>query len=258
MRPEVHSPDDIRPPDRHSDVMIRWVGGLATALSMLGACGESASDGGSRGGSAGTGATEAGVDAGGGTSGAGGATDATADTPCTSDDECFGATSHCDVGAGVCTGCASDEDCRGELRCDTATGICRDCVTDAHCEDPRPICDAVSRQCTARCSTIGDCLGTGGPSVCDVDRGVCVDCVPSALLCTCETETFSCVGCIEDADCPASAPYCGPSHECSPECDDDQGCPGGLRCDATSRRCVECAKNAHCPGETCQVDHTCG
>src|SRR5688572_20133862 len=82
----------------------------------------------------------------GGSSGAGGSTAGTS-TPCASEDDCFGMTSHCDTARGVCTGCSTDDDCRGSLKCDTATGICRDCVTDADCFPTAPLCDAVSGQC---------------------------------------------------------------------------------------------------------------
>ena len=192
-----------------------------------------------------------------GSNGAGGSTSSTG-TPCASEDDCFGATSHCDTARGVCTGCSNDDDCRGALKCDTATGICRDCVTDADCFPTAPRCDAVSGQCTASCSTNADCAGTQGPIMCDTARGVCVDCTTTIGTCFCELVTFSCVGCLQDSDCPATEPFCGPAHECSPSCSADTDCPAGLHCDSASERCVECAKNAHCPLEICQANYTCG
>lgn len=178
---------------------------------------------------------------------------------CTSEDECTGATPHCDLAAGRCVGCADDDDCRGALRCDVATGVCRDCVTDDDCGGTRPICDRVSGQCTDDCATSADCALTGGPRTCDTMRGVCVDCIGNGMPCEfCELVTFSCVGCLTDDDCPASEPFCGPSYECSPECAGGGDCPPGLSCDPVSARCLECVTNADCPGEVCQVDHTCG
>ncbi len=143
--------------------------------------------------------------------------------------------------------------------CEVATGICRDCVTNDHCGGPVPVCDATSGQCTTTCAQTQECFGTGGPNICDTGRGVCVDCSASGNLCQyCETETFSCVGCLLDADCPPSSPFCGPSFECTPSCMGDGDCPSGLFCEPGSSRCVECAKNLHCPGEVCQGDFTCG
>jgi hypothetical protein len=222
----------------------RWVV-VAAALGAGPACGDSDSGPAtSGGGTAGT-AQEGGAGAAGAAGAAGSAAGAAGapDASCASEDDCFGATSHCDTAAGVCVGCSSDADCRGALKCDTATGVCRDCVTEAHCGGPRPICDAVSGQCTASCASTVDCLGTGGPMVCDTARGVCVDCIGSIGGCTCELVTYSCVGCLEDADCPPGEPFCGPSHECSAACSSDAECSGGLFCDLASERCVECAKN---------------
>jgi hypothetical protein len=234
-------------------------------LTCLTAC---TGDGGADGegtGTAGTSGTE--TDESGSESGSSGSsgdeTDATSDggpdgPPCASEDDCTGDLAHCDLEHGVCTGCTTDEDCRGETLCDTATGICRDCVDDDDCDPEAPTCDAVSGQCTAVCESDQDCSGTGGPDKCDTDRGVCVDCVGNGQDCTfCELETYSCVGCLSDEDCPMNAPFCGPSLECSPACTSDDEC-GDLFCDPTSERCVECWLNQHCPGEICQANYTCG
>ncbi len=218
---------------------------LAASLLFLSACGES-------------GTTTSTTPEGGAGAGAGGAGGA-ASTPCTGEDDCFGDTSHCDVASGVCAGCAGDDDCRGSLKCDTAAGVCRDCVTDADCRPAAPVCDAVSGQCTAQCSTDVDCASTGGPSVCDTPRGVCVDCTGPGKPCAfCELDTYSCVGCLVDADCPPTFPLCGPAYECSSECHSDGDCPGELHCEPASLRCVECVTNLHCPGEICQASYTCG
>jgi len=223
---------------------MRFVLILMVSLA-LGACGEDDTAPGS-GGSSGTGGSGA-------TGGAG--------VRCSSEDDCAAATPHCDMATGTCTGCRSDDDCRGPLFCNTATGICRDCVSDAHCGGVRPICDAISGQCTASCSSDADCANTRGPTRCDTSPGrrVCVDCTgPNQPCAFCETVTFSCVGCLTDADCPATVPFCGPSKACSPACSSDDDCPGALFCDPKTARCLECVTNAHCPGEVCQTDYTCG
>ena len=190
---------------------------------------------------------------------AGGHEDAGNAVPCSSEDDCTGATAHCDSAKGICVGCAGDDDCRGKTLCDTKTGICRDCVTNDDCGGGAPICDAVSGQCTDVCDTNADCVATGGPHTCDTDRHVCVDCIgPNDPCRFCELVTFSCVGCLVDGDCPPGDPFCGPSYECTGSCATDDDCPSDLFCDLASERCVECAKNAHCPGEVCQRDYTCG
>jgi len=219
-------------------------------------------DAGADGAAVGTGGTDG---AGGESGAAGGAagTPGSGGTPstgaCTSDDECSGATSHCDTANGTCTGCASDADCLGSLHCDAPSGECRDCVTDDHCGGPVPVCDPVSRQCSKACTSDADCATTGGPMKCDTQRGRCVDCTGNGQPCPfCELDTYSCVGCLVDTDCPAARPFCGPSYECTGECNADSDCTGGLFCHIGLHRCVECATNAHCGGETCQVDFTCG
>lgn len=178
---------------------------------------------------------------------------------CASEDDCFGPTPHCDTAKKTCVGCALDSDCRGGLFCDTKTGTCHDCVTDAHCSAPTPKCDSVSGQCTATCTADGDCASTLGKGKCDPTRHVCVDCIGNGMSCKfCETVTFSCVGCLKDADCPSSAPFCGPSLDCTAHCTSDSNCSGGLHCDPITTFCVECATNKHCPGHVCQPNHTCG
>ena len=192
--------------------------------------------------------------------------DATPDTPaapCTSIDDCAGATPRCDTARKACAGCLTDADCRGGLHCYAATGECRDCVTDAHCKAPTPYCDfASTRQCTTKCTKDSDCPGPTGslPSHCDKAAGVCVDCLLGSHCGGgfCELPTHSCVGCLKDTDCPKSDPRCGPSLECTPTCATETDCTGGLHCDLGAGACVECVVNKHCPGGMCQVDHTCG
>jgi Cys-rich repeat protein len=214
---------------------------VGTAAVACGNDDEGSGDGGGNGGSSGSGGT------------------GMVGPPCSSEDDCGAATAHCDMDSGRCTGCTTDDDCRGELLCDTATGICRDCVDDGDCDGDRPTCDRVSGQCSAECTSDADCAANDGPHTCDTTRGRCVDCIGNGMPCEfCELETYSCVGCLTDDDCSSDEPYCGPSHECSPECADDGDCSNDLVCDAATSRCVECATNADCPGEVCQRDYTCG
>lgn len=194
----------------------------------------------------------------GGTDAAGG-DGSTTTRPCVTGRDCTGATPACDTAAKKCVGCRTDADC-GALRCDSATGQCRDCVTDAHCAAPAPFCDYKgTEQCTAKCKTDADC--PTGPSHCEATLGVCVDCFKGTHCGTgfCELVTHSCVSCIKDSDCPAKAPTCGPSRDCSPKCAADKDCPSGLHCDPSVSLCAECVTNAHCAtDEICQPNHTCG
>lgn len=182
-----------------------------------------------------------------------------AGTPCTSGLQCTGSTPACDTMKGVCVGCRDDNDC-ASLVCDTKSGECRDCVTNMNCSNPLPVCDMTTRQCTATCMTDQDCpQGGSTPHHCHPTLKVCVDCYQGSHCGTgfCETVTYSCVGCLKDANCPMMQ-TCGPSLECTPKCMTDQNCPNGLHCDTKASACVECVTNKDCPGGICQTNKTCG
>lgn len=256
---------------------------VSGVIFMLGACGnKSTTQDGSvagKGGSGGSPGVDSGMGTGGmgtggrgGTGGMGGSMGTggmvtgpgRVGNPCTSDNACSGVAAICVSGA--CAKCTADSQCFG-LFCDTTTGLCRDCVTDANCvgHSNGPICDQKSRQCTRTCTTGADCTAPMGPTACH--EGRCRDCIPSTaapgtLTSYCEGNTFSWVGCRDDRDCKPAAPFCSPSHDCSPDCMQDSDCPmihsGSPHCDPAIRRCVECYLNSHCPGGFCQTDYTCG
>ncbi|MEZ4394039.1 MAG: hypothetical protein R3A48_23440 [Polyangiales bacterium] len=103
-----------------------------------------------------------------------------------------------------------------------------------------------------RCARNEDCAAMTGTPACDIATGRCVACVPSA-----------------DA-CPRGE-YCAAGNVCVQGCRDDEACGGGggsdagvdggvgraLRCDTSTRACVECVVDAHCPAGTLCVGSVC-
>ena len=126
--------------------------------------------------------------------------------------------------AGVC--CVTDADCArlgvDEPRpcevgqaCKAFECVAAECASSAECPSPdAPVC--VDSLCVATCRTDDDCAGAAGGLIC-ADDGACV-------------------GCLGDADCPASAPFC----------------------DAEDRRCRGCELDAECASGVClEMDGRC-
>ncbi len=99
----------------------------------------------------------------------------------------------------------------------------------------------------ARCAQDPDCAGnTDGPA-CDLATGRCVPCTAASDRCP-------------------TGQYCvGATHACSAGCRDDMACAGATdggvtsarRCDPTTRACVECLADDHCPSGTLCVGNLC-
>ncbi|MDO9022830.1 MAG: fibrinogen-like YCDxxxxGGGW domain-containing protein [Deltaproteobacteria bacterium] len=96
-----------------------------------------------------------------------------------------------------------------------------------------------------RCATNADCAGRAGP-VCDVASGACVQCVPSADT------------------CPVGQYCVAASNTCAPGCRDDSACSAASdagtvsrRCDTTTRACVDCVTDDHCPSGNLCVGNLC-
>jgi len=106
----------------------------------------------------------------------------------------------------------------------------------------------------ARCASDMDCAGNPSGAVCDTNAGRCVQCVAARDTCPagryCDTSTSACLeGCRDDNTCVAAVADAG--------VDAGGPIPLALRCDRSSRRCVECAEDGHCgPGMLC-VGNTC-
>ena len=105
--------------------------------------------------------------------------------------------------------------------------------------------DAAPPPCTAN----ADCAARSPESpLCDVASGRCVPCLPD-----------------NDARC-ALGTWCDPAQlRCVTGCRDDDAClrlapPSGVRltrCDTATRRCVECARDTHCPSGNVCMANTC-
>jgi hypothetical protein len=92
----------------------------------------------------------------------------------------------------------------------------------------------------ARCTSSASCAARTEAPVCDVRTGECVRCTSA-----------------EDA-CPPTDHCDDATHTCVPGCHADEGCRAGgatLYCDVTTRACVACLRNEHCPlGLLCQMN----
>ncbi|MBK6534095.1 MAG: hypothetical protein IPF99_32365 [Deltaproteobacteria bacterium] len=99
-----------------------------------------------------------------------------------------------------------------------------------------------------RCTDNASCAGNAGGAVCDATTGQCVQCLASADT------------------CPAGSYCVAGSNRCAAGCRNDEGCAAGVgdagmasgrRCDVSTRACVECVMDEHCPSGTLCVGNTC-
>ena len=98
----------------------------------------------------------------------------------------------------------------------------------------------------ARCVRNDECRDNElGLTVCDLPMGRCVECSPGADT------------------CPAGRFCDGATYRCAPGCRNDEGCAAGvtadggvslpdggarsLHCEVSTRRCLDCVTDAHCP-----------
>ncbi len=93
------------------------------------------------------------------------------------------------------------------------------------------------------CSSDAMCVGNASGAICDVATGRCVECLASRDTCPadrhCDASSNRCLaGCRSDEGCAAAST--------------DGGAGASLRCDTTTRACVECLTDEHCPpGNLC-------
>src|SRR5690606_6566867 len=144
-------------------------------------------------------------------------------------------------------GCQSNDDCAGDpggAVCDVASGECVACTAD---DDPCALgtyCDVVQQECVPGCQEDADC---GGNLVCN-------------------TDTNTCEGCVEGADCPLGA--LRESGSGQPGCSETHGGQPGLACcgnecvdvDTDENHCGGCDKpcdpdnaTGECVGGTCNI-----
>ncbi|MBI5514839.1 MAG: hypothetical protein HY909_13775 [Deltaproteobacteria bacterium] len=98
-----------------------------------------------------------------------------------------------------------------------------------------------------RCARDPDCAGNPEGELCDLASGRCMRCNPA------------------DDRCPAERHCEAGSGRCAAGCRSDEGCPrssgdgasGAMVCDTSLHRCVECARDEHCPAGTLCVGNVC-
>ncbi len=97
-----------------------------------------------------------------------------------------------------------------------------------------------------RCTDNASCAGNPAGAVCDTATGACVQCVATAD--TCPTGQYCVAG----------------SHTCATGCRSDEACStatdagtSSRRCDTTTRACVDCLVDEHCPPGNLCVGNVC-
>jgi hypothetical protein len=144
-----------------------------------------------------------------------------------------------DAGVGLpVTPCDSPDDCRAA----GVSAACRmaECVVDVPCGDDLEC--GLGERCVA-----GQCRFTGCTADADCATGRCL------------SDTFSCVECGRDQDCPAQRPVCNTASNTCVACRADADCarPGPSHC-SSSGACVHCTSNDHCPnGLVCSSTNVC-
>ncbi|MEZ4406291.1 MAG: hypothetical protein R3A52_07440, partial [Polyangiales bacterium] len=136
-------------------------------------------------------------------------------------------------------------DTGSDLGTDTGTDTGVDTGADTGVDVPAPM-DAVDAG-PARCTSAADCAANAEGNACDTATGRCVPCTPA------------------DDRCPTGQ-YCTPLNACAQGCGGDDDCAGATadggvadggavataRCDLSTRLCVACLSNDHCPlGNLC-------
>lgn len=177
----------------------------------------------------------------GGASGMGGAAGG---KPSCTDNHCPTATPICDVDAGACEACTTNDAC---LKLSTTTpfcalasdgavsapkGTCVGCLTSTNClQSAKPICDTKTWACTG-CATSDACKAL------NLSTPVCVTATDGSA----SPKTGTCVGCLSNADCGGLAPICNLSTNVCMACGSDSDCsavgPG------------VCMTDGHCAGTT--------
>ncbi len=188
------------------------------------------------------------------------------DAQCKKGEACSPTTGQCEPG------CESDTaGCAPGLFCKPGSATCVECAKDSQC-GPGHVC--VADHCMPGCSSENPVCPTG--QVCDVAMKSCVGCLSSADCksadrSVCDGASHTCVGCTKDAECPGTAPACDlksktcvqcgndaqcapgtvcTQGQCTPGCTATHACAGGLTCDTSNGKCVECTSNNDCSGTT--------
>ena len=164
-----------------------------------------------------------------------------------------GATSQAGGGAAP-VGCGGPKPCPGTLRC--VDEQCVECAADADCTvEPSKRCNLDRHRCVG-CLVAADCAQG---LACDALAGHClpkcheeVDCPEDAH--GCDEQRSVCYQCDEDRECATSplGHLCANDGSGCVECRKDADCPG-RHCDSLNGRCVDCARAADCSSAWCDV-----
>jgi hypothetical protein len=129
----------------------------------------------------------------------------------------------------------------------TACGELAECTLGTHCADGH----------CAQCAGDADCQPYALPR-CEPTRHRCVACVTSADCqpgFACDSLANRCLQtCLEDENCPVDAHGCDEGRLVCYQCDEDRECatsPLGHLCASDGSGCVQCRKEADCPGHHC-------
>lgn len=165
----------------------------------------------------------------------------------------------CDTSTERCTGCFTDADCADHVFGPVCAewGRCTACLTDEDCtSNPRargPDCVGYERK-RCGCDSDEDCVGNPfGPHCsrygsCGCWRSSeCGGETPACQYLSTE-ERWCAAACAGDDDCPGSSmPVCNPDTRLCAECLQDEDCPKSApHCHQDSGRCVTCVTGADC------------
>jgi hypothetical protein len=145
--------------------------------------------------------------------------------------------------------CTSDDECPSDSYCMLEKPMRYKCLKKQPDGGAPPLCSA-----TIPCAD-------GGPSICDVDAGRCIECVrkqdcTGATKPACDLTTKTCVGCTEPGDCSGTpTPACDMDAKTCVECLKKEDCTGTKHA-CLAKMCVGCLKKEDCGGTTpaCDTD----
>lgn len=129
----------------------------------------------------------------------------------------------------------------------TACGDLAECTLGTHCAEEHCV----------QCAVDADCQPYALPR-CEPTRHRCVACLASSDCqpgFACDSLANRCLQtCLEDENCPVDAHGCDERRLVCYQCDEDRECatsPLGHLCASDGSGCVQCRKEADCPGQHC-------
>ena len=185
--------------------------------------------------------------------------------------------------------CAEDTDCESENAsyCDPSRHVCVKCYEDSQCAHNQYCENNTCVTCESgvwngeecvECTADDDCTDTPDTPKCNTDTNTCVECVESgdceeSLVCRentcslCETEeecqakgeNYHCSNASICIQCLDNQVWNDKSKECV-ECTEDNDCadtPDTPKCNTTTNQCVECIESSNCSAELVCRENTC-